>query len=220
MALCRALLSRPRYLLLDEPLSALDRPARESLCRLLRQLARSEALPMLLVTHSLDEVERLADYVIMIKDGRGGARLPLSDAMAAPDIGLQAPGELAAVFDLPASAEQAEADLLSLDFEPETIRVPWQGERPQGTVRLRIAARDVTLWPSPPPPSSAQNCLGFEIEQIIDGSSGGNSAMRLVIGRCAGQQRLFARITGAAERQLQLAAGKRVYAQFKAVALL
>lgn len=220
VALCRALLSQPRYLLLDEPLSALDRDARESLCRLLRQIAAREALPMLLVTHSLDEVERLADRVIMIRQGKNQAAMPLAEALAAPDIGLQAPGELAAVFDLEASPEQPESDLLSLVFDRETVRIPWRGAVPDQPVRLRIAARDVTLWPDAPPPSSAQNCLPMEIEQIIDGSGRGEPAMRLVIGRCAEQRRLFARITRAAEQQLALTPGTTVHAQFKAVALL
>lgn len=222
VALCRALLSKPRWLLLDEPFSALDRSARDALCRLLRKLSVSESLPMLLVTHSLDEVERVADFVLLMKGGQSGPLLDLPAALAAPDIGLQAPGELAAVFDLAPSAEQQEEDLLSLTFEHEQIRLPWSGPAPSGPLRLRIAARDVTLWREPPPPSSAQNCLLLLIEQLIDSHSADAAAsavQRLVIGRC-GEQRLFARITRAAERQLQLAPGQTVYAQFKAVALL
>ena len=222
VALCRALLSKPRWLLLDEPFSALDRSARDSLCRLLRKLSVSESLPMLLVTHSLNEVERVADFVLLMKDGQSGPLLDLPAALAAPDIGLQAPGELAAVFDLAPSAEQQEADLLSLTFDREKIRLPWSGPAPGGRLRLRIAARDVTLWRQPPPASSAQNCLPMVIEQLIDSQSdgvAGTAIQRLVIGRC-GEQRLFARITRAAERQLQLAPGQTVYAQFKAVALL
>lgn len=220
VALCRALLSQPRYLLLDEPISALDREARESLCRLLRDIALRESLPMLLVTHSLDEVERVADRVIMIRRGHNRPAMPLSEALAAPDIGLQAPGELAAVFDLNACAEQPDPDLLNLAFDQETVRIPWHGPVPDRSVRLRIAARDVTLWPTSPPPSSAQNCLPMLIESIVDGSADGEPAMRLVIGRCAHQRRLFARITRAAEQQLALMPGTMVYAQFKAVALL
>ncbi|MBD8526340.1 molybdenum ABC transporter ATP-binding protein [Pseudomarimonas arenosa] len=217
VALCRALLSRPRYLLLDEPLSALDSAARLALCQLLRRLASDEALPMLLVTHSLDEVERVADQVIVLTAGRNQPRLSLAEAMAAPDIGLQAPGELAAVFDLEASAQQDEPDLLRLQIGQDAIHIPWRGPRPDRAVRLRIAARDVTLWPQLPPLSSAQNCLPLQVERIVDGT---NPAMRLVIGRCRDGRRLFARITRAAERQLQLTAGQSVFAQFKAVALL
>lgn len=70
VALGRALLSGPELLLLDEPLSGLDRPLRERILALLRQIHTELRMPMLYVSHDADEVAALCDEVILLEHGR------------------------------------------------------------------------------------------------------------------------------------------------------
>ncbi|WP_420382354.1 ATP-binding cassette domain-containing protein [Novosphingobium sp.] len=66
VAIGRALLSGPRFLLLDEPLAALDVALREGIMTVIERIRADFALPMILVSHSATEVARLADHVVMM----------------------------------------------------------------------------------------------------------------------------------------------------------
>lgn len=70
VAIGRALLSQPDILLMDEPLSALDLPRKNELLQYLDKLSQAVKIPILYVTHSIEELERLAERVILLENGK------------------------------------------------------------------------------------------------------------------------------------------------------
>jgi molybdate transport system ATP-binding protein len=214
VAVARALLSNPVLLLLDEPLSALDEAARIGIARDLRRLARELALPMILVSHSAAEVERLADRLLPMRDGRCGALQALQQALADPASPLQIEGGPVAVFDVTVQACSADG-LLEVELGGQPVWLPGEALPPGTPLRLRVAAREVVLSLEPPAQSSALNCLAVQIDALdpLDAAS--------VVASCrlADGRRLFATVTRRAAARLQLASGQQAHAQFKAVAL-
>ncbi|MFN3843473.1 MAG: molybdenum ABC transporter ATP-binding protein [Rehaibacterium terrae] len=214
VAIARALLSHPRLLLLDEPLSALDDPARRGIALDLRRLARDLGLPMVLVSHSAAEVERLADRVVLMRDGRNDVPRSLAEAVADPDSPLHAEAGPASVLDgVPAGIEDG---LLAVALGSDRLWLPWRGAAPPASLRLRIMARDVALGLAPARDLSVLNILPVTIESMRDGAD----ATVLVACRSGSGARLFASITRRAATMLGLAPGMRVHAHLKAVALL
>jgi len=214
VAVARALLSDPVLLLLDEPLSALDEAARVGIARDLRRLARELALPMILVSHSAAEVERLADRLLPMRDGRCGAPQTLQQALADPASPLQVEGGPVAVFD---TVVRGCSDDGLLEVELGGVAVWLPGEAlPVGTsFRLRVAAREVVLSLSPPRESSVLNVLNVTLESLTE-----LDAARIVAScRLPDGQRLFASITRRAAARLALEPGQTLFAQFKAMAL-
>lgn len=214
VAVARALLADPVLLLLDEPLSALDHSARLSIARDLRVLSRELTLPMILVSHSSAEVERLADRIVLMDAGRNQAVQDLSEALADPASPLQLEDGPAAVFDTRVLGASDDG-LLEVELGHERLWLPNAALAPGGVLRLRIAAREVTLALTPAQDSSALNTLAVTIEAL---QSCGDGRV-LVICRMRGGERLFAAITERARTRLALGPGLAAYAQFKATAL-
>ena len=88
MAIARALLTSPRLLLMDEPLAALDAARKAEILPYLERLHRELAMPIVYVTHALDEAARLADHLVLMNAGRVLASGPLTELLARPDLPL------------------------------------------------------------------------------------------------------------------------------------
>lgn len=211
VAIARALLSKPRLMLLDEPLAALDWRAKDELLELIGELARSRRLPMLLVSHAPEEIERLAQRVVFMEAGRILRVEPLADALMRPDSPL---------FDRlgPVAVLEGETGMLS-DGLPQLhidgSRLTFPGTAAAGRVRLRVYARDVALARSVPTGISMLNHLPVRVTGFAE-SRAGHLLVRLTL---ADGQRLWSEITTRAREALQLVEGDAVVALIKTASL-
>jgi molybdate transport system ATP-binding protein len=205
VALGRALLAAPEILLLDEPLASLDAGRRAEILPWLEKL-RDQRIPMLYVSHALDEVARLADRVVMLKDGRVTAAGPVFDMLT----GLH-PGQppLGAVLDVVVTMARADG-LSELAFDGGVIAVSTartKGER----LRIRVAAEDILIAREQPRAISANNILPVTISAVAQAGEIADVEM------LCGGVRLVARITAASARRLELAEGAPAWAIIKSV---
>lgn len=216
VAIGRALLAQPRLLLMDEPLSALDRMARDEILPYFEALHASLRIPILLVTHDIAEVERLADHLVLLREGRLVAAGPLNEVLAAPGSPLAARRDFAAV--LPARVVRHEPDgIVVLDVAGRELLLVADGLAPGDTVRVRIAASDVSIARAPHHASSILNAVPARIDGI-EPLGEAEASIRLDLGLDAPAP-VRARITSRSARALGLQAGEQVVAQIKSVSL-
>ncbi|MFA5580720.1 MAG: molybdenum ABC transporter ATP-binding protein [Paracoccaceae bacterium] len=212
----RALLSQPKLLLMDEPLSALDRMAKDEILPYFEALHANLKIPILLVSHDISEVERLADHLILLRQGRMLAAGPLNDVLAAPDSPLATRRDFAAI--LPARVTGFAPDgIAALDIGGRELLTLADGLQPGDAVRVRIAASDVSIARSPHAASSILNALPARIVGI-DPLNPAEASIRLDIGTRT-KALIRARITRRSLNALGLAAGQDVVAQIKSVSL-
>ncbi len=219
VAIGRALLSEPRLMLMDEPLSALDRDRREEIMPFLERLHGSLGMPILIVTHEMATVERLADHLVLIDGGRIRASGPLHDIQSDPGLPLALSRDAAVSFEATVSGHDAAYGLARLDVDGGTFVVPASRERLAGVrLRLRVAAGDVSLTLSPPADTTILNVMPA---RILEMSPSGEHEVIVVLGlgQGGGGQRMLARITRLSRSRLGLREGMEVYAQVKGVAL-
>ncbi|AHE97422.1 molybdenum ABC transporter ATP-binding protein [Thioalkalivibrio paradoxus] len=216
VSLGRALLTSPQLLLLDEPMAALDTQTKREIMPFLSRMAGEAGVPIVLVTHAPDEVERLADRVVLMRDGRVERSEPLRQALARPDSPLFADEGAASVLE----GRLGPANEHGLrPFGPEGARLwlPADDAWPAGQqTRVRILARDVSLALDDPRRISIQNHLKVQVERI-DAPRAGRC---LVATRLHDRQLLLAEVTPWAVEQLALRPGTQAYALIKSVALM
>lgn len=217
VAMGRALLSQPRLLLMDEPLAALDRLSKEEILPYLERLHATLSIPVLYVSHDIHEVERLADRLILLADGRVQAAGPVADLLADPRLPLARAPEAATVLDGVVAGAEPEYGLIRIRLKRGELLVP--GSRTLGeSLRLRVGASEVSLGRRPPVDTSILNALpcrvlGHEsvpIHQVT---------VILGLGEQGDGERLLARVSRKSWDSLGLAQGEAVYARVKAVSL-
>lgn len=214
VAIARALLSAPQLLLLDEPLSALDTATKKEILPFLEELKDSLNLPMIYVTHAPAEVERLADRVVFLQQGRVDQVETLAQALSRADSPLFADEGASSVLMAQVATLQA-GDGLSCLTPVSTQCSLWLPEVAHaGNYRVRIMAKDVGISLSEPINSSLLNVLKVTIERVEPTEQSALLTLRL------GEQPLFAQISLRSLRQLQLSVGVQVYALIKAMALV
>lgn len=214
VAIGRALLSRPRMLLMDEPLAALDAARKAEILPYLERLRDHTAVPMLYVSHSVAEVARLATTVIVLEEGRavrsGRAEDVLSDPGLARQIGLRETGAV-----LSATVARHHADgLTELAISAGRLFLPALDLAPGTPTRVRILAHDVILSRDAPTGLSALNILGGHVTEIRAGEGPG-----VIVQLQTGDDRLLARITRRSADALALAPGTPVHAVIKSVSV-
>jgi len=214
-ALARALLTGADLMLLDEPLASLDKPARLRLLPFLEQLGNRTAGPVLYVTHFLDEVCRLADQVVLLKDGRVAGQGPLLEILNTPHPLLAAGDEARSVLMTTVAEHDPVYHLTRLNFDGGDLLVPHVAADVGAARRVRINARDVSLTRNPTPESSILNVIPAVVEALIDAGPA-----RVLVRLAAGRSRMLAMITRRSAEQLNLAPGLSLHAQVKSVALL
>lgn len=216
VAIARALLTSPRILLMDEPLAALDSSSKQEILPYLENLHRELAIPVLYVSHAMDEVVRLADHLVLLQKGRVIASGELAPTLARLDLPLAAFDDASAVIEAAVSMHDEAYHLTQLVFSGGNL---WVGQvnQPRGRqVRARVLARDVSIATVMPQGSSISNVLAARIEAMCD--EGQDKVMvRLGVGL---SNVLLARITRRSRDMLNLKSGMEVYAQVKSVALM
>ena len=216
VSLARTLLSDPLVLLLDEPLSALHRKARDAVLPWLRSLAEEAGMAVLYVSHDLGEVIEIAHRIALMSGGRIAAAAPTSESLERLEAGdALSRFETSALLTARVRAQLPALGLSELDLDGQILRVP--GTRyPVGAVaRLRVRARDVALATRPPESISIRNVLRGRIGSVSEDPASPFAEILVEIGR----QRLRARITRDAVADLGLRGGSEVFALLKSVSL-
>ena len=219
VALGRALLARPRALLMDEPLASLDPPRRQELLGYLAALPARLNLPILYVTHQMDEVMRLADRVVLLAEGRiaasGNALEVLSDLALGPVVGrFEAGSVLAGRIE----AHLQDWQLSEVSVAGQRVTVPRIEAAVASGVRLRIRARDVTLQRGVLESSSSNQLQGTVLRVLERDAPYAAVELALAEGARPGE-RIWALVTQRSVHALGLCAGERLVASFKAVAV-
>lgn len=215
VALGRALLANPRLLLMDEPLANLDQARKQEILPFVERLRDELRLPVVYVSHAMEEIVRLADTLVLVSDGRVVASGPLEELTSRLDLRpLTGRYEAGAVVAATLARHDLADDLSELSFAGGLLVVP-RLDVPEGTaLRLRIRARDVALSLARPEGLSIQNIFPARVLDL--GEEGGAQLdVRLDVGGAP----LWARITARARRQLDLAPGREVYALVKSAAI-
>ncbi len=216
VAIARALLTSPRLLLMDEPLASLDLDSKAEILPYLERLHAELSIPVVYVTHSPDEVTRLADHLVLLEAGRVRASGSLNELLTDPDLPLAQLDEAAAVLTATLAEHDAHYHLSTLNVPGGTLSVALS-DLPLGTrTRLRILARDVSLALAPPHRSSILNSLPARIQDLTPDRDPGRLLVRLDLGGTS----ILARITRRSADQLALRPGLDVYAQIKSAALV
>lgn len=214
VALARALVSNPRLLLLDEPLSALDAPRRAEILPYLEAVRREAGIPVLYVTHAIEEVARMADHLVLLDAGRVTAAGPALEVLNRDDLPLALRDDAGVVLEAKVTARDTHG-LLTLHTPVGTVHAHGGAHAPGTRLRVRVQARDVSLALSRHDDSSLLNSLPATLVALSD-LPGGQVQARLE----AQGQTLLARISHRSVERLGLQPGMSLWAQVKAVALL
>jgi len=215
VAIGRALLSNPRVLLFDEPLASLDVHRREEILRYIELLRDEVRVPVVYVSHAVEEVVRLADTVVLMAGGKVVAAGDVEEVMGRPDL-RPAGGvfEGGAVIDARVAAQDMQYDLATLAFDGGILTVTNLDALVGEPVRVRVRARDVSIALDPPQRISIQNVLRGKVAAIGEERDG-----IVDVSVSVGAVILRSRVTRRAAEQLALAPGVEVYALVKAVSL-
>ena len=214
VALGRALLAQPRLLLLDEPLAALDAARREEVLPYLERLRDELSIPMVFVSHQLEEVLRLATHVALMEAGEIVAAGTLSDISVRPElraiVGSEAVG---AVLDGTVAHIDAEHGMADVQLGSGILHVSLQDASVGMRMRLQLLARDIILATEPPRGLSVRNALQGVIAEIV--ADVGNAVLvKVDIGAGAA---VLSRVTRHAMQDLALRPGMGVWVLVKAV---
>ena len=215
VALGRALLARPRLLLMDEPLASLDQPRKDEILPFIERLRDELAMPIVYVTHAMQEIVRLADTLVLLSDGQVIEAGPIEALTSRLDLRpLTGRYEAGSVFEARVSGHDDAFDLTELEFAGGSLLVPRLDLDPGRSLRLRIRARDVALALEAPRGTSILNVFSGSVREL--GTEAGPQIDLLID---IGEASLWARITQRSRHELGLAPGSPVYALVKAVAI-
>lgn len=213
VAIGRALLAQPEVLLMDEPLASLDAPRKREILPYLERLRDELRVPIVYVSHSIEEVVRLANQVVVLEAGRViatgtpeqlGERLDLRPLLGDFESG--------AVIDAVMDGYDEKFDLSTLAFAGGRLRVPGHAGAPGARVRVRVRSRDVSLALERPASISVQNVFEGGVEQVLE-EPGAYAELKLRVG----DTRFLSRVTRESVSRLGLAPGARVHLLVKSV---
>jgi molybdate transport system ATP-binding protein len=216
VALARALAVQPRLLLLDEPLAALDAQRKQEVLPWLEKLREHLKVPLLYVTHSAEEVARLADTLVVLDQGQIQASGPVQEVLASVQTPISLGDDVGALVHAQLTERDADWGLCRLSLLGGDLWVGDLGAKLGAMVRLRILARDVSITLERAQGTSIQNHLACVIHSMAPEASGQQVLLRLD----AQGTTVLARVTARAVHRLQLQPGQAVWAQIKAVSLI
>ncbi|GAB3670508.1 molybdenum ABC transporter ATP-binding protein [Salinisphaera aquimarina] len=216
IAIGRALLSDPAMLLLDEPLASLDATRKAEVLPYIERLSQESALPIVFVSHQLDEMLRLANrHVVAVSEGRIAFSGPTADFLARPELlGAEHARDAGALLRAQVGRHVPEHGLSVLDCENQSLFVPHLEQDIASPVTLHVRARDVMLARERPAGISALNVLAGHVESV---TADGDYAVNVML--AIGHQRLEARVTRRSAEALDLRVGQLLFAVVKSLAL-
>ncbi|WP_095168484.1 molybdenum ABC transporter ATP-binding protein [Pseudomonas sp. Irchel 3H3] len=218
VGIARALLTSPRLLLMDEPLAALDSQRKSEILPYLERLHDELEIPVLYVSHSQDEVARLADHIVLLSAGKALASGPVGETLARLDLPLALGDDAGVVIDGQVTDYNLDYQLLTLQLPNSqlSVRVAHLPLALGKQLRFKVQARDVSLSLHAGEQSSILNRLPVTVVSEIAADNTAHVLVRLDV---AGTP-LLARITRFSRDHLQLHPGQALWAQIKAVAVL
>ncbi len=221
VAIARALAVKPRILLMDEPLSALDLKRKHEILPYLERLHDELEIPVLYVSHAPDEVARLADHIVALESGCVIAQGPLSETLARIDLPIRLGEDAGVVLTGRVAERDLDWGLARIELPGGALWVRDGGHAPGNRVRVRVLARDVSLTLRPQEDTSILNRLPAEVKEIAFEADPALALARLRIGgEGANGSDLVARLSRRSAAALDLAPGKPVWAQIKSAALV
>jgi molybdate transport system ATP-binding protein len=216
VAIGRALLTGPSLLLMDEPISALDAASKQEILPYLERLHGELEIPIIYVSHALEEVSRLADHLVLMQRGCVIASGKVGEMLSRLDLPTAHLDDAGAVIEAKVGVQDEIYHLTRLDFSGGSLWVS-KVDRDEGALmRARVLARDVSVAIAPQHGSSIANVIAAHIVEIRDEGTD-RVILRLAIGD---GQMLLSRITRRSRDQLGLETGMEVFAQVKSVALI
>lgn len=216
VAIARALLIQPRILLMDEPLAALDSARKQEILPYLERLHNSFDIPILYVSHSMDEVARLADHVVVLHEGKVSAQGNLTQVFSRMDSPVQFTQESGVILQATITEKDTQWNLMSVKFSGGKLWLHDSGEALNEPVRVRVLARDLSLALNNHNDTSILNRLEVEVLEIAPGPNDAMAMIRLK----AGEDYLIARVTHRSVSHLDIKPGKKLLAQIKSVAIV
>ena len=215
VAIARALATNPRILLMDEPLAALDVAKKQEVIPWLERLRDELKIPMIYVTHSIDEAMRLGNYLVVLDQGRVKQSGELPKAFTALDQSMIG-DQLSVIIEGRVVELDAQWHLAKIQFSGGFFWVADNSLTIGKVVRLRIMSQDVSISTQEPVQTSIQNCLSAQIEEFIEASHHSQILVRLRLGG----EFVLAQITKRASYALNLKVGDLVWLQVKSVSLI
>ncbi|PBI78302.1 molybdenum ABC transporter ATP-binding protein [Rahnella victoriana] len=215
VAIGRALLTAPEILLMDEPLAALDIPRKRELMPYLERLALEVSIPILYVTHSLDEILRLAEKVLVLDAGKVLAMGTLEEVWASNVMRPWLPKEeQSSVLNVSVLEHHPRYEMTALAIGDQRLWISKVDEEPGTALRIRVNATDVSLVLQPTANnSSIRNVLPAKVLECLD--VGNQVEVKLAMA----DHIIWARITPWARDELMIRAGQWLYAQIKSVSV-
>ncbi|MBY5946274.1 molybdenum ABC transporter ATP-binding protein ModC [Photobacterium rosenbergii] len=217
VAIGRALLSNPSMLLMDEPLASLDLPRKQELMPYLERLAKEVKIPIVYVTHSLDEILRLADHMAMIHQGKVVVSGHINSVWGSPEMRPWLPAkEQSSLLSARVNHHHPHYALTQVMLNHDaylwvnrlqSVRGEW--------VRVRVHSNDVSLTKVRSEQTSIRNILSAKVDKIHPVDEQERIEVRLRVG----EAQLWANITKWAADELDLSVGDKVFAQIKGVSV-
>lgn len=215
VAIARALVLNPEILLMDEPLASLDGKRKQEILPFLTRLHNELKIPVLYVTHSQQEVAQLADYLVLLADGKVQAAGLLSETLSRLDLPQAHDREAASVWQVSVVEHEADYHLTRVVFAGGELSLPSVDATTGTALRVQIYARDVSITLEVAKTTSILNVLPAIISDMVDDESG-QSMVRMRVG----SQPLLAHITRKSVQLLGLQTGMAVYVQIKGTSIL
>lgn len=216
VAIARALATNPKILLLDEPLAALDFARKQEVIPWLERLRDELEIPMIYVTHSIDEAMRLGDYLVVLENGRVQQAGSLTEIFSMLDKPIIEGDDLGVIIDGQVKELDSSWSLAKVSFLGGYFWVADTGLNLNDSVRLRILANNVSVATLEPSGTSIQNCLPAQIEEIKPGALPSQALLKLRLGEYS----LLAQITKRSCHTLNLKVDQSVWVQVKSVSLI
>lgn len=216
VALGRALLGQPRLLVLDEPLASLDAGHRGEILPYLTSLRDAYSVPMVYVSHTIDEVVRLATHVVLVAQGRVVASGPVHEIFSRADLRMHTGRrfEASSIVDAVVVAHRPQWHLTEVKLGAATISVPAIDAPPGTRLRLRIRAREVALAHSEPLDTSIGGRLPGRVAEIVP-----RDGPYAEVGVDVGGASVWALVTRQSVERMQLSVGMPIWCLIKTVAL-
>jgi len=215
VALARALANNPRLLLLDEPLAALDTPRKTEILFYLERMQAELNIPIIYVSHAIDEVARMADHLVLLDAGKVCASGPTAEMLTRLDLPLAHGDGAGAVLSVTVLSHDSDDHLTTVNFCGGTLVIPKQPATIGQRLRIRVQARDVSLTLEKQTGTSILNILSVNVTALTPDSPG-----QMMVALDVGGITLLARITSRSAHLLGLVPGLALYAQIKGVAIL